>query len=72
MTPIKGRYFQWIMDKHGSASCRTSPLWPKFRLFIEVIKYEPQNIIDIIKTGSFYSSINIIINMIFYTPISCT
>ena len=50
MTLIKGQYLQRIMDKRRSAR----PLCQKFRPFIEVIKYESDNIISIIKTGFFY------------------
>ena len=33
--------------------------------FKKVIKYEPEDFISIIKTGFFYQSINIIVNMLF-------
>ena len=50
MTSIKGRYFWRIMDEARSAS----PLCRKFCPFIEVIKYEPEDFISIVKTSVFY------------------
>ena len=50
MTSTEGRYFQQIMDKRNSMS----PLCQKFYPCIEVIKYEPEDFISIIKTGFIY------------------
>ena len=50
MTSIKGWYFRWILNERSSAS----PLCRKFHSFIEVIKYEPENFISIIKTSLIY------------------
>ena len=58
---MKGLYFRQIKDERGSAS----PLCWKIRPFIEVIKYEPEDFISIIKTSLIYS-ITIIIKMEFF------
>ena len=50
MSCIKGRYFRRIMDECGY----TSPLCQKFSPFIEVIKYEPEDFISILKTSFIY------------------
>ena len=50
MTSIKGRYFQQIIYE----CCSESSLCWKFLPFIEVIMYEPEDFISIIKTSFFY------------------
>ena len=59
MTSMKGWYFRRIMDERVS-------IMPEVLYFYRCHEVGPEDFISIIKTGLFYLSINIIVNMIFY------
>ena len=52
--------------KDGTSSSSASLLCRKLGPFIEVIQYDPEDFISIIKTSFIYQSINIVINIIIF------